>query len=206
VDVAELGPHPAVDRWRQFAGEVLRQSWQDRGSRFAALRDRHQLREMAAASRASTRAAHEDPLTGLGNRRELAARMEGSYGAVSVVFVDVDRFKVVNDRFSHAVGDEVLRRVAVLLRSQCRGDDLVVRYGGDEFVILVSADEDAAEDIAARVHEAVHTAPWHEVALGLRVTVSIGVAHAPEPAAAMTAADAAMLAAKRAGRDRVVPA
>lgn len=206
VDVAEHGPHPAVDRWRQLAGDVVRQAWLDRGSRFAALRQRHQLREMAAATDASTRAAHEDPLTGLGNRRQLSAGVDDSCGAVSVVFVDVDRFKVVNDRFSHTAGDEVLRRVAVLLRGQCRGDDLVVRYGGDEFVILVRADEDAAEDIAARVHHAVHHAPWHEVALGLRVTVSIGVAHAPDAGAAMAAADAAMLAAKRAGRDRVVPA
>jgi len=123
---------------------------------------------------------------------------------LSVVFVDVDEFKQVNDRYSHAVGDEVLRRIAVILRTHCRSDDVPVRYGGDEFVILVLGGGAAAEGVAARLHEAVRNAPWGQVAAGLKVTVSVGVGRPVPDHGAMAAADAALYDAKRAGRDRVV--
>jgi diguanylate cyclase (GGDEF)-like protein len=120
------------------------------------------------------------------------------------VFVDVDQFKLVNDHFSHAVGDEVLRRLAVILRAHCRVNDVLVRYGGDEFVILVFGGGLAAEEVAERLHHAVRHAPWGQVAPGLAVTVSVGVGR-PVPAhGAIAAADSALYAAKRAGRDRVV--
>jgi diguanylate cyclase (GGDEF)-like protein len=122
----------------------------------------------------------------------------------SALFVDVDDFKQVNDQFSHYVGDEVLRRIAVILRTQCRADDIPVRYGGDEFVVLVFGDGAAAQGVAARLHEAVRMAPWGQVATGLTVTVSVGVGRAAPGRAAIAAADAALYAAKGAGRDRVV--
>jgi diguanylate cyclase (GGDEF)-like protein len=126
---------------------------------------------------------------------------------LSVVFLDVDHFKLVNDTYSHAVGDEVLVRVSSILRQHCRPEDVVIRYGGDEFVVLVldGAGVAAAEDIARRLHAAVRGTSWDDIAEGLEVTVSVGVARA-SPRTAVTTADAALYAAKRGGRDRVVMA
>jgi diguanylate cyclase len=206
VAVAEHGRHPAVALWKRLARTGLQRVWQEREGRFAALRDRNRLRELAAETDRMGRAVLEDPLTGLGNRRMLVASVEAAGTELSVVFVDVDRFKDVNDRFSHAVGDEVLQRLAMILRTQCRSEDVVIRYGGDEFVVLVLSDSAAADGIAHRLHEAVRSARWHEVAVGLEVSVSVGVARSVPASAALAAADAALHAAKRAGRDRVVSA
>ncbi|GMA85615.1 hypothetical protein GCM10025868_08650 [Angustibacter aerolatus] len=96
----------------------------------------------------------------------------------AVLFVDVDRFKAVNDRHTHAVGDQVLRRVADILRAHCRGhDDVVVRFGGDEFVVLLpmTATTEAAA-VAERVRAAVDREPWGDLGAGLQVSVSVGVA------------------------------
>jgi diguanylate cyclase (GGDEF)-like protein len=122
------------------------------------------------------------------------------------VFVDVDDFKQVNDRFSHELGDEVLRRIAVILRAHSRSDDIAVRYGGDEFVLLVLGSGDVARSIATRFHDAVRSEPWDRLAAGLAVTVSVGVGRADPDQGAIAAADAALYAAKGAGRDCVVAA
>lgn len=205
VDVAERGEHPAVAIWRNVARTALARVWAEREGRFAALQDRNHMRELSAETDRMGLAVLQDPLTGLGNRRLLVRSVESAVEALSVVFVDVDDFKVVNDDFSHTVGDEVLRRIADLLRSHCRVEDVLVRYGGDEFVILTSGGAAAAEVMAHRVHEAVRAAPWHEVAEGLAITVSIGVGHSTsESHNPLAAADTALGAAKRAGRDRVV--
>ncbi|RYV51531.1 GGDEF domain-containing protein [Pengzhenrongella frigida] len=204
VDVAEYGPHPAVDRWKLLAREALGRVWVERDGRFTSLQTRHQVRALTAETNRMGQAALLDPLTGLGNRRMLAGAIDSAIDDLAAVFVDVDQFKLVNDHFSHAVGDEVLRRMAVILRAHCRTDDVLVRYGGDEFVILVFGGGPAAEEVAARLHSAVRHAPWGQIAAGLAVTVSVGVGR-PVPAhGAIAAADAALYAAKRAGRDRVV--
>ncbi|MBC7558089.1 MAG: diguanylate cyclase [Dermatophilaceae bacterium] len=96
------------------------------------------------------------------------------------------------------MGDEVLRRIVLILRTLCRSDDVPVRYGGDEFIILVFGGGSAAEEVAARLHEAVRSSPWGQVAPGLKVTLSVGVGR-PLPAhGAIAAADTALYAAKRA--------
>ena len=202
--VAEHGPHPAVGLWKRMAREALGRLWIERDGRFASIQSRNEVRALTAETSRIGRAALLDPLTGLGNRAMMTSTVELAGEDLSAVFVDVDEFKQVNDRYSHAVGDEVLRRIAVILRTHCRSDDVPVRYGGDEFVILVFGGGTAAEGIAARLHDAVRKAPWWEVARGLKVTVSVGVGH-PVPAhGAIAAADAALHAAKSAGRDRVV--
>ena len=204
VDVAEHGPHPAVDLWKQLARDALGRVWFERDGRFTALQTRNQVRALTAETDRMGQAALLDPLTGLGNRQMMSSTVERAGDDLSVVFVDVDEFKQVNDRYSHAVGDEVLRRIAVILRTHCRSEDVPVRYGGDEFVILVFGGNAAAEGVAARLHAAVRSAPWGQVAAGLQVTVSVGVGR-PVPAhGAIAAADAALYAAKRAGRDCVV--
>jgi len=204
VDVAEHGRHPAVGLWKRLARESLRRVWVERDGRFTALQTRTQVRALTAESDRMGQAALLDPLTGLGNRRMLADAVDRVGEELAAVFIDVDQFKLVNDHYSHAVGDEVLRRLAVILRAHCRSDDVLVRYGGDEFLLLVVGGGEAAEEVAVRLHAAVGSAPWGLVATGLAVTVSVGVGR-PVPAhGAIAAADAALHAAKRAGRDRVV--
>jgi len=204
LDVAEHGPHPAVGLWKRLARESLQRVWVERDGRFTSLQSRNQVRALTAETSRMGQAALLDPLTGLGNRHMMTSTVDRAGDELSVVFVDVDDFKQVNDRYSHAVGDEVLRRIAVILRTHCRADDVPVRYGGDEFVILVSGGGVAAEGIAARLHDAVRATPWWQVALGLKVTVSVGVGHAVSADGAIAAADTALHAAKSAGRDCVV--
>ncbi|MEO6145109.1 MAG: GGDEF domain-containing protein [Dermatophilaceae bacterium] len=204
LDVAEHGPHPAVDLWKRLAREALGRVWIERDGRFTSLQSRNQVRALTAETSRMGQAALLDPLTGLGNRQMMTSAIDQGGEELSAVFVDVDQFKQVNDRYSHAVGDEVLRRIAVILRTHCRAEDVPVRYGGDEFLILVFGGGAAAEEVAVRLHEAVRSAPWGQVAAGLAVTVSVGVGR-PVPAhGAIAAADAALYAAKRAGRDRVI--
>jgi diguanylate cyclase len=204
LDVAEHGSQPAVDLWKSLARESLQQLWVERDGRFTSLQSRNQVRALIAEAGRMGQAALLDPLTGLGNRHMMTSTVDRAVDELSVVFVDVDEFKQVNDHYSHAVGDEVLRRIAVIVRTHCRADDVPVRYGGDEFVILISGGGSAAESLAARLHDAVRAAPWWQVAHGLRVTVSVGVGHAVSAHDAIAAADTALHAAKSAGRDRVV--
>ena len=204
LDVAEHGPHPAVDLWKRLAREALGRVWVERDGRFTSLQTRNQVRALTAETSRMGQAALLDPLTGLGNRQMMSRAIDQGGEELSAVFVDVDEFKQVNDRYSHAVGDEVLRRIAVILRTHCRSEDVPVRYGGDEFLILVFGGGAAAEGVAQRLHEAVRSAPWGQVAAGLEVTVSVGVGRPVPALGAIAAADAALYAAKRAGRDRVV--
>jgi diguanylate cyclase len=204
LDVAEHGKHPAVDLWKRLARESLQRVWVERHGRFTSLQTLNQVRALTAETSRMGQAALLDHLTGLGNRQMMTGAIDRAGDDLSVVFVDIDEFKKVNDRYSHAVGDEVLRRIAVILRTHCRAEDVPVRYGGDEFVIVVFGGDAAAEGVAERLHGAVRSAPWGQVADGLRVTVSVGVGRRVPAHEAVAAADAALYAAKRAGRDRVV--
>jgi diguanylate cyclase (GGDEF)-like protein len=110
--------------------------------------------------------------------------------------------------FSHAVGDTVLRRVAGVIRAHCRQDDLPVRYGGDEFLlVLAGTDLTTGTRVLERLKRASDACLWESEAPGLKVTLSIGIArHARGStiAATIAAADQALYAAKAAGRDRIV--
>ena len=122
--------------------------------------------------------------------------------------VDADRFKDVNDRLSHAVGDEVLRHLARIIADNCRAVDAVGRWGGKEFLILlVEAPSSGAAGACEKIRRSVEDHSWDEVAAGLRVTVSLGYAVlTPEMRTAealVHAADAALYRAKDAGRNCV---
>ena len=159
-------------------------------------------------------AAFTDPLTGLANRARFTATLAASGGGASVVLLDLDGFKTVNDTLGHPAGDRVLVEVARRLRVVCRDDDLVARLGGDEFVVLLARPhrapgaEASAEALSRRLVE-VLAEPFevggHVVALG----ASVGLAHAEELAGGEAAGDAllrdadvAMYAAKAAGKGR----
>ncbi|MEU5694842.1 GGDEF domain-containing protein [Actinosynnema sp. NPDC020468] len=170
-----------------------------------------QAQRMAAAAQ---EAAARDPLTGLANRlgleRAAAALLESTAAKGRVpwlVLVDVDWFKGVNDDAGHAAGDAALREIAALLRRECRAEDLVARWAGDEFVVLLgdNGGGDVGPVVAERIRAAVDAHDW-TVVLGTvrRPTVSIGVAAGPAPLDRLfTAADMALYRAKRHGRNRV---
>ncbi|MBP2474922.1 diguanylate cyclase (GGDEF)-like protein [Crossiella equi] len=165
---------------------------------------------------AAQEAAARDPLTGLSNRlgleraAPLLLESTASKGRVPwLVLVDVDWFKGLNDDAGHAAGDVALREIAQLLRQECRADDVVARWAGDEFVILLvdATDEwqDAGPAVAERIRAAVDRHEWSLV-LGStrRPTVSIGVAAGPAKLDELFgAADEALYVAKRQGRNRV---
>jgi diguanylate cyclase (GGDEF)-like protein len=171
------------------------------------------LRERDAALHRLAAEAITDPLTGLRNRRgfhaEAAAALARCARAgqpASLLSLDLDRFKSINDRHGHAAGDEVLRGLAAVMRSEARAGDLAARLGGEEFVLLLpDTDLDAALALAERLRAALPLGVPHPG--GGRVTASFGLAPIADSLdAALAAADEALYAAKAAGRDRVLVA
>ena len=143
-------------------------------------RDAQNLR---AASEYLERLSLEDPLTKIANRRCFEGRLQAALNCAEmanptcVALIDVDRFKAVNDSFSHQVGDQVLVIIARLLEQNVRSTDLVGRLAGDEFVVLFERCELAhAEEVCERTMFAVRNFEWSSIASGLAVTISIGVA------------------------------
>lgn len=160
--------------------------------------------------------AHYDPLTGLPNRRTFYRQLKGALSSMqqdrpdglAVLFLDLDNFKQVNDRYGHAVGDQVLVQVSHRLRHQLRNQDVVARHGGDEFVLLLVGDNIRAvvNDVAMRILRAI-ASPLSVNAIDIDIGTSIGVSlypqHGTSPESLMQHADGAMYAAKAAGRHRI---
>ena len=162
---------------------------------------------------AMQRLAETDPLTWLFNRRHFDKRLEAETNRalraehlLALLMIDVDKFKLINDRFGHRVGDQVLKAVASAVKQAVRLYDIPTRYGGDEFaVILPDADTEVASRVARRVLEKAETIalPGELRDAGLPLSLSIGIATFPRPAgdanALVEAADSAMYRAKQAG-------
>jgi len=154
--------------------------------RLGARQSERHLQQALVASRQFERWSLEDALTGIANRRHfeqsLAERLRAPRPAdrpLAIAMVDVDKFKSVNDRFTHLVGDRVLKTIAAVLASQVRENDLLARWAGDEFVILFAdASEFEAPQVCDRIRAAVSSFDWESIAPGLRMSVSIGLSEA----------------------------
>jgi diguanylate cyclase (GGDEF)-like protein len=158
-----------------------------------------------------------DQLTGVENRRSLDGRLVSEIAfarrhkrPLSVILLDIDFFKHINDHHGHPAGDEVLRTVATTVKNQLRTEDVFARYGGEEFaIILLDVGKAAARDVGERIAAQVAEFPFEfsSTQPSGRLTISVGVASFPddgaEPAMVLAAADRALFAAKNAGRNTV---
>jgi diguanylate cyclase (GGDEF)-like protein len=178
-----------------------------------ALRDRLRHAEVEAE-------AKRDALTDLANRHHLTARLnelwgnaEGGAAPVAIIMLDIDHFKLFNDRYGHVTGDACLKRVAACVTAELRSsDDLAVRYGGEEMLVLLpKTDTSDAIRIAERIRRSVEALGIPHDGLGARRTVTISSGAAAAPASTISAleliaaADVALYAAKRNGRNQVWP-
>ncbi|AUS78998.1 GGDEF domain-containing protein [Actinoalloteichus sp. AHMU CJ021] len=166
-----------------------------------------------------------DDLTASYNRRYLDQRLVGMLAdlgragtpgrGLAVALVDLDLFKQVNDTYGHLVGDRVLQRVVDLLQEGLPGEAFCARYGGEEFVlVLPDIDEATAVAVCETARARIERHPWQQLTAGLRVTVSIGLAHQPRPAEGaarppenheeqLLQADSLLYTAKQSGRNAV---
>ena len=160
--------------------------------------------------------AYVDGLTGMFNRRffeiritEELERAQRYHGSMSVIMLDIDKFKKLNDEFGHLLGDEVLRQVSSIFSAQLRKADVACRYGGEEFAIIVpETTGDHALAVAEKLRQVIEN--WHFPGVSHKVTVTGGVASYPQNGTTrddlVRAADEALYAGKQAGRNRILPA
>ncbi len=149
--------------------------------------------------------AHTDALTGIMNRRSMQDQLEQQFSqqrGFGILLIDIDHFKWINDSHGHGIGDQVLRELALLLEGQTRSQEVVSRWGGEEFLVLSNGlNPEVAEQVAQRLLEAVRGSRL----VGLSVTISIGVAWREESEtleSVIARADTALYSAKANGRDR----
>jgi diguanylate cyclase (GGDEF)-like protein/PAS domain S-box-containing protein len=200
-----------ISERRRSADQISRQIVQI--TEYAAVLEQ-QKDQLEEANRQLETLALHDSLTSLGNRRAFEHRIVQEmnqarrYGTpLSVLLLDVDEFKSYNDSFGHPAGDEVLRRLAAVIRSDGRETDFFARYGGEEFIVILPlTDVEGAMVLAERLRIAVQQTAWPQRG----VTISLGAATLlpvmPDEAALVSAADQALYAAKTAGRNCVTHA
>ncbi len=159
--------------------------------------------------------AMTDSLTQIPNRRALMEQAEHALARrsglpLALMMIDVDHFKRINDVYGHPAGDEVLRKVAVRLRERMRGQDMLGRYGGEEFCVTVpDTDISGALNLAESLRESISSMPFSTEYIELSITVSIGISFCPSNVTrtlgeVLAEADSALYTAKKAGRNKVV--
>ncbi len=163
---------------------------------------------MEQSARRERERAEHDSLTGLGNRRFLerflSASTPGTAGTVAALMVDIDNLKTINDMYGHLAGDAAINSVARSLVESTRPQDVVVRFGGDEFVVLLPGlDEDAAMRVGERIVGEVSAQRLPDPIQGVALGVSVGVRVSPAWALDFAELDEALYSAKSAGKGRV---
>jgi diguanylate cyclase (GGDEF)-like protein len=186
--VAFAQPETSVDDFTRYVGRTLATQ---AGLGFERVNTAEMLREESLS----------DPLTAVGNRRRALAALEILKDGDAVALIDLDYFKKVNDTFGHAAGDKILRTVADFLRASVRTPDSVFRYGGEEFLIILSGVGGGGLLILERIH-----ALWQGQKRPATFSAGIAVHRDDDHFEATVArADGALYEAKRSGRDRVLP-
>ncbi len=221
IDAVEQGHAGSADlrltgeppRWISWNGVPVIASEPHLPTAFVSILDITPLKEAEAAL---GRQATHDPLTGLPNRRLLLESLIGALeelgaghrtGTVALMFIDLDQFKMVNDVLGHDAGDALLKTASARLRNAVRAHDIVARFGGDEFVVLMQhvADRGELHDVAQRILRALEV-PIQVAGTEATVGASVGIATATgpddDPDALVRNADAAMYRAKEHGRGR----
>jgi diguanylate cyclase (GGDEF)-like protein len=182
-------------RWRKAAVDEVAQIWRGRLSLFDHFAARRAVVRLTDEVEQAHQVLWEDALTGVGNRQLLDEVLNGPEADQrAIVFIDVDDFKTINDRCGHQAGDQVLRRIAQLAQILCRRDDVVTRFGGDEFVILLAGPSDP-QSVADRLRATIAECDWTDLVGVVPVSVTTGTAEAG--ADALRLADQRMLAGKR---------
>jgi diguanylate cyclase (GGDEF)-like protein len=205
---------PQVERALTGTAEYLALTEERVGTGFALVsalfKARVDLLRGADERRGLARAASLDPLTGLVNRRGAAAAIADAAArprdeAVALLVIDLDGFKDVNDNSGHLAGDVVLQRVAQELRATARLEDVVARWGGDEFVVVAVLDEDRALALGDRLRDTIRRCAREAASTPVTGSVGVAVRDAPvDEEAWLQCADEAMYAAKRSGGDATV--
>lgn len=175
-------------------------------------RTTHHQRDLSGAAELGERLANTDPLTGISNRRPVLAKLreldEAGSQHYAIAIIDIDSFKALNDKYGHDEGDALICAIALRLRGHFRQTDLISRWGGDEFLVLLpSTDTDELHAVLERLRVAVAESPFALGAVSMVVTLSIGVAMTrPDISSHQTVreADRALYTAKQTGRNRVV--
>lgn len=147
-----------------------------------------------------------DQLTGMYNRHYYERRKSRISKGNSVIIIDIDKFKSINDTYGHSTGDDVLKSVASLIKQCVRQTDMVIRWGGEEFVIFYNGELKDAVSIAERIRKTIQSTPIKSGAYALNVTVSIGVSEVTDSSLlndAISKADSFLYKAKNSGRNRV---
>ncbi len=215
IELRVSGILKLVDTYReqtQVTGRSLHTEVQELEAKLKRMeRESSKLREIV---RNEHRRAMQDALTGIPNRQALQDRSRLEYQRwkryatpLSIIMVDVDFFKRINDRFGHLAGDKVLKLVAQTLQSSVRQTDFLARYGGEEFmVILPQTSLSEAAMAGEKLRQAIEVCPFHFSGEPIKITCSMGVAMMQEGEAweqAVDRADQALLNAKRTGRNRL---
>ena len=191
--------------------------------KYAVMRDHleklvdERTQELRALAEEFERKATHDKLTGLPNRRyaddylqqQIDLALRNNHAGV-IALADIDFFKRINDGYSHAVGDQVLIRIARILSEGCRKSDFVARYGGEEFLLCFPETEaNQAKQVCGELRRAIQNANWSEISPNLDVTISFGLAEINDGSRRRTVlndADMRLYRAKREGRNRVIAA
>ena len=210
LDITERKQHDAMMR---DTHQQLEHAYAETASKVRELE--HLQLELKHKNHALERLSQQDGLTKLFNRRTLdmllsqeLQRATRYHDPLSVMLCDIDNFKAVNDQLSHAIGDDVLRHIAMIFSQNTRDHDIVARYGGEEFVIVFpETNLTAAAQVCEHLRHLTANYPWHTIHPDLHVTLSIGVsqkhAHIKHHEHLLQAADAQMYRAKTSGKNRV---